>query len=173
MTSTGQLKSVLSMITQGRRLWKAMSGDIVISACNGRSKNLEGNVGGFCCLCTEMLHVTPLAAYWSELVICPALNARGLEVWFLCARESNETGLGLSNSNYTSGPATIKHLLCLVTQSCSTLCDPMDCRPLSMEILQPRLLEWAAMPSSRGIFLTQGSNPGLLHCRWTLYHLSH
>ena len=81
MTSTGQLKSVLSMITQGRRLWKAMSGDIVISACNGRSKNLEGNVGGFCCLCTEMLHVTPLAAYWSELVICPALNARGLEVW--------------------------------------------------------------------------------------------
>ena len=23
------------------------------------------------------------------------------------------------------------------------------------------------------IFLTQGSNPGLLHCRWILYHLSH
>ena len=25
----------------------------------------------------------------------------------------------------------------------------------------------------QGIFLTQGSNPGLLHCRQTLYHLSH
>ena len=25
----------------------------------------------------------------------------------------------------------------------------------------------------QGIFLTQGSNPGLLHCRWILYHLSH
>ena len=25
----------------------------------------------------------------------------------------------------------------------------------------------------RGIFLTQGSNPGLLHCRWTLHQLSH
>ena len=25
----------------------------------------------------------------------------------------------------------------------------------------------------QGIFLTQGSNPGLLHCRWTLYPLSH
>ena len=24
-----------------------------------------------------------------------------------------------------------------------------------------------------GIFPTQGSNPGLLHCRWILYHLSH
>ena len=23
------------------------------------------------------------------------------------------------------------------------------------------------------IFLTQGSNPGILHCRWILYHLSH
>ena len=25
----------------------------------------------------------------------------------------------------------------------------------------------------QGIFLTQGSNPGLLHCGQTLYHLSH
>ena len=29
------------------------------------------------------------------------------------------------------------------------------------------------MPSSRGIFPTQGSNPGLLHYRQILYHLSH
>ena len=38
-------------------------------------------------------------------------------------------------------------------QSCSTFCDPMDCSPpapLSMEILQARILEWVAMPSSRG-----------------------
>ena len=25
----------------------------------------------------------------------------------------------------------------------------------------------------QGIFLTQGSNPGLLHCRWILYQMSH
>ena len=25
----------------------------------------------------------------------------------------------------------------------------------------------------QGIFLNQGSNPGLLHCRWVLYQLSH
>ena len=25
----------------------------------------------------------------------------------------------------------------------------------------------------QGIFLTQGSNPGLLYCRWVLYHVSH
>ena len=44
--------------------------------------------------------------------------------------------------------------------------------PPSMGILQTRMLEWVAMPSSRGIFPTQGLNPGLLHCRQNLYCLS-
>ena len=36
-------------------------------------------------------------------------------------------------------------------QSCPTLCDPVDCQaPLSMGILQARILEWVAMPFSRG-----------------------
>ena len=71
----------------------------------------------------------------------------------------------------------LRAVLCWVTQSCLTLCDPTDCvayqAPLSMGILQARILEWVALPSSREIFLTQGLNPGLLHCRWVLYHLSH
>ena len=37
--------------------------------------------------------------------------------------------------------------------------------PLSMGIIQARILEWVAMPSSREIFPTQGSNPDLPHCR--------
>ena len=45
--------------------------------------------------------------------------------------------------------------------------------PPSMGILQPRIVEWVAKPSSRRIFPTQGSNPGLPHCRQNLYHLSH
>ena len=45
--------------------------------------------------------------------------------------------------------------------------------PLSMGILQARILEWLALPSSRGIFPTQGSSPGLPHCRRILYHLRH
>ena len=44
--------------------------------------------------------------------------------------------------------------------------------PLSMGILQARILEWVAMPSSKVIFSTQGLNPGLPHCRQILYHLS-
>ena len=44
-------------------------------------------------------------------------------------------------------------VLCLVIQSCPTLCDPMDCSlPGSSVhgILQARIIEWATMPSSRG-----------------------
>ena len=42
-------------------------------------------------------------------------------------------------------------------------------------IPQARILEWVAMPSSRGIFLIQGSKPGLLQCRqiFFFYQLSH
>ena len=40
-------------------------------------------------------------------------------------------------------------------------------------IFQARVLEWVAISFLQGIFLTQGSNPGLPHCRQTLYRLSH
>ena len=41
----------------------------------------------------------------------------------------------------------------LLAQSCLTLCDPMDCGPTGSSIHgipQARILEWVAMPSSRG-----------------------
>ena len=56
-------------------------------------------------------------------------------------------------------------------QLCLTLCDPMDYTVY--EILQARILEWVAFPFSRGTFPTQGSNPGLPHCKQILYQLSH
>ena len=101
------------------------------------------------------------------------------------------------------------------SRSCPTLFDALDCSlPGSSVhgILQARILEWVAIPFSRGssqprieswspvlqedsllseppgnpkntgvgclsllqgIFPTQGSNPGLLHCRQILYRLSH
>ena len=43
--------------------------------------------------------------------------------------------------------------LCLVAQSCPTLCEPMDCSPPDSSvhgILQARIMEWVVMPSSRG-----------------------
>ena len=51
------------------------------------------------------------------------------------------------------------------------LCDTMD---LTVQgILQARTLEWVAFPFFRGLFQTQGSNPGLPHCRRNLYQLNH
>ena len=44
-------------------------------------------------------------------------------------------------------------VLCLVAQSCPTLCIPMDANPPGSSvhgIFQARLLEWVVMPSSRG-----------------------
>ena len=49
--------------------------------------------------------------------------------------------------------------MCLVTQPSLTFCDPMDHShqvPLSMGILQVRILEWVAMPSTRDL-----PNPGI------------
>ena len=57
-----------------------------------------------------------------------------------------------------------------VAQSCPTLCDQMDYTV--HRILQARKLEWVAFHFSRDSS-PQGSNPGLLHCRRILYHLSH
>ena len=50
--------------------------------------------------------------------------------------------------------------VCLVAQSCLTLCDPMDCSPPGSSvhgILQVRILVWLPFPSP-GELPTQGSN---------------
>ena len=63
-----------------------------------------------------------------------------------------------------------------VAQLCPALCDPMDCSPPGSsihKILQARILEWVAISFPRGFNPSQGWNPGLPDCRWTLYHLSH
>ena len=64
----------------------------------------------------------------------------------------------------------------LVAQSCLTLCDSVVWSPPDSSVhgnLQARILEWVATYSLlQGIFLTQGWNPGLLHCRQSISHLS-
>ena len=66
-------------------------------------------------------------------------------------------------------------VLCFVTQSCPTL------RPMDSSL--PGSSVYGDSPGKntgvgchtllQGIFPTQGSTPGLPHCRWILYHLSH
>ena len=67
-------------------------------------------------------------------------------------------------------------LLCLVTRSCPTLCNPMDCSPPGSSVCGDSPGKNTLMGCHtllQRIFPTQGLNPGLLHCTWILYHLSH
>ena len=62
----------------------------------------------------------------------------------------------------------------LITQSCPTLCDPMDCSSPGSSF--HGIIKNSGVGSHslvHGIFLTQGLNPDLLHCRRILYLLSH
>ena len=64
----------------------------------------------------------------------------------------------------------------LVAQSSPTLCDPMDCSLPGTSVCGIFPGKNTGMGSHsllQGIFLTQGSNPGLPHCRQICYHLSH
>ena len=65
---------------------------------------------------------------------------------------------------------------CAYLLSCVTLCDPRDCSPPVSSVRGDSLGKDTGVGCHtllRGIFPTQGSNPGLQHCRQTLYRLSH
>ena len=67
-------------------------------------------------------------------------------------------------------------VLCLVTQLCPTLFNPMNCSPPGSSVhgdSPGKNTEVGCHALLQGIFPTQGSNPGLPHCRQILYHLSH
>ena len=66
----------------------------------------------------------------------------------------------------------------LFIQSCLTLCDPMDYTAQPTRLLG----SWDSPGKNtrvgchsllQGIFLTQGLNLGLLHCRQILYRMNH
>ena len=59
-------------------------------------------------------------------------------------------------------------MLCLVTQSCPTLCESIDCSPPSSSVLGEPPGKYRGVDCHallQGIFPTQGLNTGLLPCR--------
>ena len=69
---------------------------------------------------------------------------------------------------------TVVHYVC--TQLCTTLCDPADCSPPASPVhglLQARILEWVAIPFSKGSAQCRGqTHVSCVFCigRWILYH---
>ena len=69
-----------------------------------------------------------------------------------------------------------KTTMCLIAQLCLALCDPMDCSPPGSCVHEDSPGKNTGVGCHtllQGILLTQGSNPGLLHCRQILYCLGH
>ena len=66
--------------------------------------------------------------------------------------------------------------VCLVAQFCPNLCDPMNYSLLGSSVHGDSPGKKTGVGCHvlfQGIFPTQISNPGLSHCRWILYQLSH
>ena len=66
--------------------------------------------------------------------------------------------------------------VCVHAQACPTLCHPLDCNPAVSSvhgIFSGKNTGVGCHFLLQGVFLTQGWNPHLLHCRQIFYLLSH
>ena len=75
-----------------------------------------------------------------------------LKLWFV----KDICHWGLLRKGHNGWLVKLHLLLLLVTQSCLTLCDPMDCSLPGFSvhgILQPRILEWVAISFPRSNFI--------------------
>ena len=111
---------------------------------------------------------------WSSNPCCPSLPTKGAERW---VRDNSAfhsvSDSQLAFSDFLLPPTTQvwKSLSCfwlfvtLWTVACQA--------PLSMEFSRQKLLGVGCHALLQGVFPTQGSNPGLPHCRRILYRLSH
>ena len=90
--------------------------------------------------------------YWSGL-LCPppgVLTNPGIKHKYLT---SPALAGGFLTTNATWEAQPILSLYIYFAQLCLTLCDPMDCSPPGSSVhglLQARILEWVAIPFSRG-----------------------
>ena len=74
---------------------------------------------------------------------------QGLEIW----RESHTIRNMLEEEVFVKRDCEVAYCCCLVAKPCPTLCNSVDCSPSGSSvpgILQAGILEWVAMPSSRG-----------------------
>ena len=154
-----------------------MSGDCSVSAGSHHYPHyhhLHHRSGRFCLL-------APCQA-WVCLWLCA-----GVCMWCACV---NTTAICIRSAFFLAPSAKVScptnqnknmddiegRVLCLVTQWCPTLCDPMDCSPPGSSVhgdLPGKNTGVGCHALLQGIFPTQRSNPGLPHCRLILYHLSH
>ena len=114
-------------------------------------------------------HATTSSHATTKRICTPQLNKKDLA----CHKEDQRScrpqlTLGTVNETNKCGG--------LVTQSCLTLCNPMSCSPAGSSVLGDSLCKNTGVGCHvllQRIFLTQGSNQGLPHCKWIIYCPSH
>ena len=105
--------------------------------------------------------------------------SQGMKMWMnLKVKESPTSWVGQEMAFLAWGEMYVnkRAVLCLAAQLCLTLCDPMDSSPPGPSVHGDSPGENTGMGCHallQGILPTQGSNPGLPHCRQILYQLSH
>ena len=80
------------------------------------------------------------------------------------------------NSQWLSILFTVMYVLCLVVQSCLTLCKPTDCSLPVFSVhgdAPGKNTRVGCHALLHGIFPTQGLSPGLPHCKGIPYSRSH
>ena len=119
-----------------------------------------------------MSHVAILGSLFKQLPNCFQSDKTTNHEWGFQIHEYGLSFHFLDLTNFSK-----HYLVCSVSNSSWKLlsfvwlCNPMDYTVHA--ILQARILEWGSLSLLQGIFPTQRSNPGLLHCRQILYQLSH
>ena len=108
------------------------------------------------CPFRDLVSAVLLSLLQHQFLLSNRLFSLAIEAWTCFCFRLKNTGFSLLPSSSISGLPDFA--LCmvvhgyLVTQSCLTLCDPIDCSPPGLSvhgILQARILEWVAISSSR------------------------
>ena len=116
---------------------------------------------------------------YKKFIFKKSAGRTSLVIQWLRLHSSNAEGKGLLSGWGTKSPHASQHKCVLNRFSCVRLCDPMNCSlPGSsvQGILQARILEWVAIPSSRGSSQPRvRTHISYISCtgRWVLYHLCH
>ena len=136
------------------------------SACNAED---AGDVGS-----TPGLERSPGKGNGNRLQYFCLVNPMDRETWWATVHGVTKSQTWLSNwagmqATWSRQKFWIKGERVKVTQSCPTLCNPMDC-PWNSPGQNAGV---GSLSLLQGIVPTQGSNPGLPHCRWILYQLNH
>ena len=121
----------------------------------------------------SLSHWTTRAVLWFQF---PDILGK-IQFWRKCCPHRGSTAdLFRVMERYCGFAVVVVTSLCLVAQSCLTLCDPLDCSPQGSSVhgdSPGKNTEMGCHVLLQGIFPTQQSNLGPQHCWQILYHLSH